>query len=338
MDEKNNMQKTALSSNEDFFRFLAHHARSQTEEQREQRRMAEQGIHPLSEELDSYIKGVLNKEDEKTVGDHIALCGICADKALKISCAGQETGYFFFDRLYERCSETLKKLIPARSKFMWGLASGFSVAVVCLLLFWGWSPSLPDSIHQSYQTVLAQKLSFENDDLNEIIKFPWEKEVDHLAFGASNRNAPLYRAFGAGLWTGRRELGFRISEAFPGFLSPGWPDSPGTEPDKWSEMPQWSACFQMGQWCFLMQTVCVSGAELSDAFWEEQRIIMDKIWKDFAAHTRKSDEDDRFVNDRLEKIRSVLERLDSHPGRKERRIIADETESLIGHLSPQIQN
>ncbi len=295
---------------------------------------------PFSEKAIAYALDELGSREGQDARNHLLDCRACLDLFFDVRMAeteAREQEEHIPESQpsvpWERIRLRLKNSFLSRKQM---LAPGFAmVAALSLLVFLLWPCSLPDRIHKSYQTVLAQKLSFENDDLNEIINLPWEKEADHLAFGVSNRDAPLYRAFGAGLWAGRRELGLRTYDAPPDFLSPGWPDSPGTEPDKWSEMPRWSACFQMGQWCFLMQAVCVSGAELPDAFWEEQRIIMDEIRKGFETHTPKTDEDDRFVNDRLAKIRSVLEH--PHPGRMERRIIAEEAESLIGHLSPRVQ-
>lgn len=172
---------------------------------------------------------------------------------------------------------------------------------------------------------MAQKPSFENNNLSEILYLHEKTDTDHLGFDAGNRDAPAYRAFGAGMWVGVQTLKIRTPEVSrspktvaPAFLSPGWPDNPETEPDKWAEMPEWAAYFEMGRWCFLLQVICLSGTEMTDEFWKEQRYILHQIQKDFTEHARKTEEDAMFVNDRLRKISAVLENpeWDSSPSKR----------------------
>ncbi|RLC18888.1 MAG: hypothetical protein DRI57_07870 [Deltaproteobacteria bacterium] len=208
---------------------------------------------------------------------------------------------------------------------------GFAVAVTaCLVLFLSRTPEMSDMITESYQAAFLKEMAVRQDDL----KLPWEGHAQY-GFNLAEQDAHIYRAFGAGLWSGRQDLTDRISGAtetsMPDFLSPKWQGNTANA-GKWSETP-WNACFRMGRWSFLIWAVSQSDAEVPKAFWEKQESILEGIQKGFADVPVKSVEDDRVVNSMLGSVKSALESSEGVSFGK-RRQIARDLGLLIKHLSP----
>jgi|GEM_PF-3017330 len=206
---------------------------------------------------------------------------------------------------------------------------GFAVAVTaCLILILFRAPKMSDMITESYQTAFLREMTFGQDDL----KLPWEG-TEEYGFNLADRYAPAYRAFGAGLWSGRQELtdwASGVSEtSMPNFLSPKWRDTT-VNADKWSETP-WNVYFRMGRWSFLIRTVCRSDVEVPKVFWEKQVSALEGIQTETPG---KSVEDAGIVNVRLGSIKSVLKSSEGVSFGK-RRQIARDLELLVKHLSPK---
>ena len=213
-------------------------------------------------------------------------------------------------------------------------------AAVCLLVFISayhlrHKTDMAEQIGESYQAPFVRKMTFNPADANKIFILPWNKPVQSYGFGSSNRHDPPYRAFGAGLWTGKQELSAEKSpEQKPDFLYPGWQNDT-IKAEEWSGTP-YATYFSMGQWCFLMRSVCLSASEVPPAFWEQQNSLLEKIQDDFGESSDKIGEDAKIVTDRLGNIRYVLGSVArKSPGKRQRGKIARELGILMDRLSPR---
>jgi hypothetical protein len=212
-----------------------------------------------------------------------------------------------------------------RSRKMY-LIPGFGATIaVCLLLVLFRSPDLSGLITESYQTAFVRHIKPADEDA----KLPWEGGSAY-GFSSPDQKEFAYRAFGAGLWTGRRDLGLQPSQApetLPDFLSPE------IKADKWTETP-WAVYFHMGRWAFLIRSACLSDAEIPGEFWDSQKVILERILNDVKKTSITNDENARIVNDKLETVKSLLESSEPDAFGNRRKIV-HELELLIKHLSPK---
>jgi hypothetical protein len=305
MDRATDEIRKALESEENFFEFLKQTAISEGYDEWEANKTNDN--HPPIEVIHNYVKGFLNKKDEKEVGDHILHCDACADELFKITCNPGKL--FSFVSILKSSYNNLQRLFsgPLRLRIY---TAGFGVAVCCILLFVLFQlHSLPHLIDESYQS-LSPNISFNSD----ILKFPWEKSDNtYMGFTPSEQSDPACSAFRSGMSSGRQKL------------FPEKPDKSDTG-KKWSELPEWSSYFRLGQYCFLLRAVCMSESNVPREFWEQQSDITDRLLQeDFSG--------DKKLPEKLKKIREILNKTNS-PGKIQRGIIADTLDGLISHLSP----
>ncbi|MCP4353725.1 MAG: hypothetical protein GY795_50400 [Desulfobacterales bacterium] len=318
MSKETDEIKKAFESNEKFFEFLKQNARYESKD----RQVPEYTPHPSRDMIRDYVKGFLNDKQEKEVGDHILVCDDCTDKVFQMT-----NNADWMEKLASIPASVQAMFSDKSEKPRMYLLSGFGMAAVCLILYLIWPPSLSNMLDKSFQIVLTQEISIKNN-----IELPWDKPDKSPAFAPVNRDAPAYRAFAAGMWTGSQSFS-KEKNPWHDFLSPGWPDNTSIEAGKWSDTG-WSVYFQMGQWCYLLQAVCGADTKLSYEFWEQQALILDKIERLFE-HSPKTPEDLRFVKDRFEKLKSVFKELNQDiPDKRQCRIITDEAGGLTDHMGP----
>jgi hypothetical protein len=93
----------------------------------------------------------------------------------------------------------------------------------------------------------------------------------------------------------------------PPFLSPKWKAPHDMQWETWSETP-WVHFFHTGKWCILLQTVCLSGAEVPKKFWEQQNRMLSRIQEEVAAKPGEGEET-RAMKTVLRQLRPMLEAM-----------------------------
>ncbi|MDM8552913.1 hypothetical protein QUF72_22730 [Desulfobacterales bacterium HSG2] len=333
--------KEALENDDAFLSFLSGETRS--DEYLELRKKVEAGTHPADDILYHYVMGGLDNKMASVVRDHIAFCGTCAEEVtmLRSEAVSTEESEDDMRRLVnrlptwdERFGKFVSDLSPMFDARPW--FKPMAAAVVCLVLCLTvppiWKMIMPRDtgalIAESYQADFVRETKFGNAASG----LPWG--TSGQAFGlASGRKSPAARAFGAGVWHGRQELlsqPSQDSEAMPEMLSPKWKGEPGIRADDWTET-SWDIYFQTGQWSFLLRAVAMSEAKVPDTFWEEQRLVLDKIQKEFA---ERSEKEAKVVNATIRLIRPILGETVPDEGRRKQ--LASELDSLITYLSPKL--
>ncbi|MCP4105381.1 MAG: hypothetical protein GY749_07580, partial [Desulfobacteraceae bacterium] len=266
--------KQALDSDEDLMAFLTQEIHS--DKYRELRKMAEQYPHPSEEALENYVLGWLSSEDEQIISEHICVCADCAGE---VSGLMKVKEVLQADKKSNQLSELLK-IVPGNiqdffnSFFKPSIFIPVSVCLILIMIRLILPPSLTVLIAKSYNNPFIQEISYDNEELKDAFTLPWEKQAEYHSFSPSNRDAPAYQAFGAGMWTGRQIL-LKDNKSLPDFLSPA-----NIKEDQWAKT-QWSVYFHMGQWCFFVQTACLSDKEFPPEFWKQQEDILEKMQKEF---------------------------------------------------------
>lgn len=302
---------------------------------------------PSDEQIAAFADGQLKNDERKMILAHLNACPSCYRQWLDISfftitdTKALQESYSSDLPVIETVTKKMQKIIPSfRLSSAWWerLSIGFAVAAAaCLLLFMMTPIPLEIQITRSYQSALVQKPAFKaGEEQAQALGLPWEKAERHFAFGTSPRHDPEYRAFGAGLWSGRQAFsGVRQTYPMPAMLSPKWKNSP-TDADHWSET-RYGIYYTMGRWCFLLRAICLSDSRFSQNFWEEQRTISDRIEKDFISAEKSDSTRFRIVKERLRNIQSALNAsVQESPSRKQRRKAARELAMLTDYLSPSL--
>ncbi len=243
--------------------------------------------------------------------EHLDTCSSCYMKWLKLSLnigeSGGKTGKSHVKKIVYTFALAASLLIFLRfmNPFDHGPISG--------------TPELSKLISKSYNSAFIQGITLKHDGFK---SFSWEKTDQFYGFGDSDQYSPAFRAFGAGLWSGREMLAKEVS-TMPEFLSPGWQDKtikgntwPGTS---------WAVCYWMGQWCFLVHTVCLSGSDVPPAFWDDQGRILARLQENYAEIAEKNQENARIVNNALSRVKGAV-------NKKQPRKVAFELGILMEHF------
>ncbi|OQX05216.1 MAG: hypothetical protein BWK80_52505 [Desulfobacteraceae bacterium IS3] len=341
MNEDKEKLKTALESNEAFLAFLAQEARS--EKYRKLKHTKEPGGHPSTEMLRDYVSDQLDEEKTERVMRHLAVCKFCNDEMQMLRAIESESAAEteediagLVNRLpdwVERLKKIVSDMVSAYHELTtraWfkPLISGFGMAAACVMIYLAnVSPNTGELLADAYQTAIEQHLT-----RGQSFDFPRKKDQVY-GLTPSSQHHPRYRAFAAGLWAGSQELKAQGAESMPDILSPAWQGDSTVKAEKWTDT-QWAVYYRTGQWSFLLGNVSLSDTDVPKDFWENQRDISDRLRKDFAAVSGRSEEEIRILNERFESVASILAHPDSiSPGKKQK--IARETERLINYLSPE---
>lgn len=261
----------------------------------------------------------LSSDEYEAVLEHLDTCSSCYMKWLKLSLIRTED------------------LISAKPGVKKQVIYAFAMAA-SLLIFLRFTPftnpvdpravsgnpELSELISKSYESALVQRTLFNNNALNKYFSLPWEKNGQSYGFGDSAQYSPSFRAFGAGLWTAREMLSEeKDTWPMPEFLSAKW-QSKGIKAKTWPET-SWAVCYWMGQWSFLVQSVCLSDSDIRPAFWDDQGRILAQLMKNYAELAEKNEENARVVSNALYRARDAV-------NKKQRRKLAFELGILIEYF------
>ncbi|MCP4350846.1 MAG: hypothetical protein GY795_35720 [Desulfobacterales bacterium] len=254
----------------------------------------------------------LDTDEYEAALEHLDTCSSCYMKWLKLSLAtGGKTGK---SRIKKRVIYSFAlaaslliflQFIPFINPFDRGPISG--------------TPELSKLISKSYNSVFIQEITLNHDAFNSL---PWKKTSQFYGFGDSDQYSPAFRAFGAGLWSGRERLAKEVSP-MPEFLFPGWQDK--TIKGKTWPGTSWAVCYWMGQWCFLVHSACLSGSDVPPAFWDEQGRILARLQENYAELAEKKQENARVVNNALSRVKDAV-------NKKQPRKVAFELGILMEHF------
>ncbi len=303
---------------------------------------ADKGPCPSVGELAAFSDGAMKSGKRKAVMAHLDACPTCYNDWLALPPPPHRpvSPWMRFisaiDKATMACSAFIKahKIRPF-SGLVQAAAACLILVLAASVYYLQHTPDVAEQISESYQTPFVQEMRFNPADTNKIFILPWNKPVQSYGFGSSNRYAPPYRAFGAGLWAGKQELSAEKSPAHkPDFLSPRWQNA-AIKAEEWSGTP-YAIYFSMGRWCFLLRSVCFSRSEVPPAFWKQQKSLLEQIQNDFGKSAEEIGADARIVTDRLRNVKSVLEDTEWRtPGKRQRIKIARELGTLMNRLSPR---
>lgn len=259
---------------------------------------------PSDEDLAAFLDNRLTGDERKAVLEHLARCSECREVWTDIS-------------LFKEQSE--HRIFYKTKTFISGMA--FAIAACLILMLF--PPSLKSLLQKSYD--MTKKLHFSPEYSERIFTLPWESARSSYGFSGSKKDDPQYKAFGAGLWEGKKLLS---QDSKPG-------DMPKSLSQDWQK-GQWKIYYNMGQWIFLMRAACLSDSEIPVVFWKDQLRILEKLQKELASVPDKSEEDTRIASESLEIIRTVLKNASEKTlTRQQRGRIAAESERLTEHFSPK---
>jgi hypothetical protein len=263
--------------------------------------------------------------------EHLDTCPTCYRQWLALSSAVESEFRKPSPADYLSLFRVVKQKKPAAAAIALATAA-------CLVLFLWLSdlkgPEVAGLINESFQTALLQKETLQKDSLKDALALPWEKGDAGYSFGGQESISPPSRAFGAGLWAGRQALVQK--EEFPSLPGAFRPTSQGKDAirgNEWSKTP-YAPYFYMGRWGLLVRSVCLSGAQLPPAFWEQQRRISRRMQEDFRNRPQ-GEVEAGMVNAALARLKPILEeRGRDFPGKRKCRKISSEMGRLIDKLSP----
>lgn len=306
------------------------------------REPADKGPCPSVGELAAFSDGAMKSGKRKAMMAHLDACPSCYSDWLALPPPSNRPL-----SLWERLVSGINKAVAPCAAFIKarkirpfpGLVRAAAACAIFVLasvyFFWPQPLDTDERISELYQEDFVQEMRFSAGAANKIFILPWNKPIQSYGFGSSDRYAPPYRAFGAGLWTGKQELSAEKSPAHkPDFLSPGWQND-AIKAEEWSETPH-AIYFSMGRWCFLLRSVCLSTSEVPPVFWEQQKSLLEQIQNDFGKNAEEIGEDARIVTDRLRNIKSAFEDTERKSLSKNQRGKIDrEIGILTDRLSPR---
>ncbi len=318
----------ALEDDEAFLSFLTREA--QSEEHRGLKGKVEAGTHPASDHLWHYVLGGLDDRAKGIVGDHVAFCGKCRDEVATLRLANAEP-----DRDMRRWARPLswhERLSAAfddwrATPWLRPLVASAACLIACLTLHQMTTPPTGALIAKSGQTdFLREGLQ------NEALTLPWEPSGRSFGLASGDRRSPGRRAFGAGIWSGRRGLSRSSRQdvaPMPAFLSPRWKEAPDINAGDWRDTP-WRTYLHAGEWAFLLRAAALSDAAIPDKFWEDQRLILAQIQEGIAG---RSENEAKVLVAAIRRISAMLE--DTAPEKGQREQLASELDNLMTYLSPR---
>lgn len=284
---------------------------------------------PPAEQLAAFVDGRLSRAECDEMLEHLDACPSCYRQWLAVSSisAGELKARSGFDLL---------SFFRAGKRRV-GMASGFAMALAACLILFLWpvfhsTSDVENLITESYRNVIRQEIMGSSGELGKKISLPREADLLY-GFGYAKRYSPATRAFGAGLWTGKRKLiGEKDSRPLPDFLSPKQPDKSDIKAEEWPET-EWAVYFWMGKWCALLKGICLPEAEkMPYNFWKQQGLILDQMQKDFETRSE-TEKEAGIVNVTLGSVKSVLKDSGQEPiGKRKCREIGSELEILIQRM------
>lgn len=349
MQENKEKLKEAAERNEAFLALLQHEAGS--EDYRSMKSLAEKGSHPPNEMLRDYVLDRLDREKNRRVMMHLAVCEICtealrliredeegimeaADKELILTLdktIGAEDWAALANVPPENWIEKLKQKFSDLAAEPWvkPLACGLAAACLLLYLIIPGRSDIGKMIERSYETAITQNMTFPQGKAGDAFTLPWS-DKGALGFMSLKDHAPGIRAFGAGLWAGRSEL----RHIAPDMPETGMPDSLSSGEsgaEGWTGT-EWELCFRLGRWSFLMRAACLSDTELSPDFWKQQAQISENFVKKIDEHPDIFGKSATAVRVSLEQTGAVLKDAEGKPDERQRKRLISDMDNLIAYI------
>lgn len=175
----------------------------------------------------------------------------------------------------------------------WRIAAPVAATAAVVLavgLWWPRSPDLNAELDLAYTRLSAKHTA----PVHAFPALPWEGAA--LGFGESQASVPT-RAFGAGLWAGRRALSGADEQTLPEFLSP-----PGGVP--WVKTA-WADYHALGRWMILAWTLTSPDPVKGD--WRELSALAERLLGELSKGATEKDEDTRRATATLQRLEPLIE-------------------------------
>lgn len=253
---------------------------------------------PSEETLAQFIDGRLSGQAREAILTHLNRCRACYHHWLEIAA------------YLTSSAPAPGNTRPAASLWQrlqiwfgdWRIAlpiAASAVVVLALVLWWPRSADLNAELDLAYAKLGAEHAAPAQASL----PLPWEGAA--LGFSESQASAPR-RAFGAGLWVGKRALSGRDKEALPEFLSPPgaltWPETAGAH------------YYALGRWMMLVWTRTASDQNKGD--WREQAAIGQRLLSELSKGGAQPEEEAQRATAVLQRLQAPLAALarEANPG------------------------
>jgi hypothetical protein len=289
--------------------------------------ISDTGPCPDPNDMAAFIDGTIERKKNEKIVAHLNTCHDCYNDWLMVSSAVAEPEKSsVFNELKLVFTNTVNRFSMSKPVFTYVFAAA---AAVCLVLvFWAVNGSnLDDLINNSYTSNIMAGISQDDLEFNNIYKLPWERSKTTYGFAPQPTDSDTSRAFGAGLWSARKEvLGDQVFPTKPAFVE---------AKQAWQTSPK-EIYFWLGRWSYLLRAMCMSDQKVSQDFWGKQLEISNKVQKKVSASYNKNNEVLKMVTLRLDNIKSILNKsAEGTLNRESRRDIAAELDFLINFLSPR---
>jgi len=274
---------------------------------------------PSEETLAQFIDGRLSGQARETMLTHLNRCRACYHHWLEVAAYLSSSA---------SATPAPGNTRPAASLWQrlqiwfgdWSIAvpvAASAVVVLALVLWWPRSPDLNAELDLAYAKLGAEDAAPAQASL----PLPWEGAA--LGFSESQTSAPR-RAFGAGLWTGKRAFFGSDKETLPEFLS-----APGRV--TWSETA-WADYYALGRWMMLVWTL--ASPDLGKADWREQAAIGQRLLSELSKGGAQPGEEAKRATAALERLQALLAALARDANRGSRAALRRSLEIAMQQLAP----
>lgn len=274
---------------------------------------------PSEETLAQFIDGRLTGQARETMLAHLNRCRACYHHWLEVAPYLNSS---------EAAASAPGNTRPAASLWQrlqiwfgdWSIAvpvAASAVVVFALVLWWPRSPDLNAELDLAYAKLGAEHAAFAQASL----PLPWEGAA--LGFSESQASTPR-RAFGAGLWAGKRVFFGSDKETLPEFLSaPGgvtWPET------------AWADYYALGRWMMLVWTL--ASPDLGKADWREQAAFGQRLLSELRKGGAQPEEEAKRATAALERLQAPLAALEREGNDRSRVELRRALEIAMQQLAP----
>ncbi len=272
---------------------------------------------PSEETLAQFIDGRLTGQTREAMLAHLNRCRACYHHWLEVA------AYLTSSESAAPAPGKLAASLWQRLQIWfgdWSIAvpvAASAVVVFALVLWWPRFPDLNAELDLAYA-----KLSMEHAaPAQASLPLPWEGAA--LGFSESQPSAPR-RAFGAGLWTGKRAFFGSDKETLPEFLSaPGgvtWPET------------AWADYYALGRWMMLVWTL--ASPDLGKADWHEQAAIGQRLLRELSTGGAQPEEEAKRATAALGRLEAPLAALEREGNDRSRVELRRTLEIAMQQLAP----
>ena len=272
---------------------------------------------PTDQQLALFVGGQLKKKAQHRFLAHMNRCPDCRQtwlesvaylESIESKPVSSQPPFF---------STMVQNIIDALSS--WQLVLGGVTATILAILIWPSPSGIDQQINGRYELLAMQtdKAAYRSI---ETFSMPWDNAV--MGFSQS-RSDPQYKAFGAGLWTGRKNMLADQQAQLPAKLKPA-------KQNQWLDT-EWSNFYLLGRWVILLwaETQFQEGA----VDWEQHEQILQQ-WRAEAVEQTSNQDDVQAILVSLEPIGEKLALLQSPQNQHERESLRRLLEMFMQKYSP----